>query len=185
MHVPISLPAETVQRSANKLGDRAEKEYDMAHILVDGIVSDIHRGSETVGGGSTIRGTGTIQVGTNQMMTMRIGNRVAELKSKSIFVVKDGERVIAAGTEKQGVLKIGAACNVSAGTSYHPPVTLGWLIVVCSILLGVPFSFILIGVPLLAFGIYMIFVVQGWKKSIAMVEEAVRQAKPLTRASAV
>ncbi len=145
-------------------------------IIVDGIASDIQRGSETVGGGSTIRGTGTIQISSNQMMTMRIGNKVAELKSKSMFAVRDGERVIAAGTDKNGVLKIGAIHNVSAGTYYHPPVMLGWLIVACSMLLGVPFSLILIGLPLLAFGIYMIYVVLGWKKSIAMVEEAASQA---------
>jgi len=151
----------------------------MNQVLVDGIVSDIQRGSETQGGGSTIRGTGTIQVSTNQIMTMRIGNKPAELKSKSMFIVKDGERVIAAGTDKQGVLKIGAACNVSAGTYYRPPVMLGWVIVVCSILLGVPFSFIIIGLPILAFGGYMIYVVLGWKKSIEMVDEAARQAKPL------
>ena len=155
----------------------------MAHILVDGIVSDIQRGSETVGGGSTIRGTGTIQVSTNQLMTMRIGNKAAELKSKSMFIVKEGERVIAAGTEKQGVLKIGAAHNLSAGTYYHPPIMLGWVIVGLSLLLGVPLSFIILGLPLVAFAFYMIYLVQGWKKSLAMVEEAVRQAKPLTATS--
>ena len=155
----------------------------MAQILVDGIVSDIQRGSETVGGGSTLHGTGTIQVSTNQVMTMRIGNKAAELKSKSMFVVKEGERVIAAGTEKQGVLKIGAAHNLSAGTYYHPPIMLGWLIVGLSLLLGVPLSFIIIGLPLVAFGIYMIYMVRGWKQSIAMVEEAARLAKPLTATS--
>ena len=155
----------------------------MGQILVDGIVSDIQRGSETVGGGSTYRGTGTIQVSTNQLMTMRIGNKAAELKSKSMFVVKEGERVIAAGTEKQGVLKIGAAANLSAGTYYHPPIMLGWLIVGLSLLLGVPLSFIIIGLPFVAFAFYMIYLVQGWKKSLAMVEEAARQAKPLTATS--
>jgi hypothetical protein len=149
-------------------------------VIVDGIVSDIQRGSETVGGGSTIRGTGTVQISSNQMMTMRIGNKVAELKSKSMFAVKDGERVIAAGTEKQGVLKIGAIHNVSAGTYYHPPVMLGWLIAGSSLVLGVPLSFIIIGLPLVAFGIYMIYLVLGWKKSIAMVEEAANGAKTLT-----
>jgi hypothetical protein len=157
----------------------------MAQILVDGIVSDIQRGSETVGGGSTLRGTGTVQVSTNQLMTMRIGNKAAELKSKSMFIVKDGERVIAAGTDKQGVLKIGAACNLSAGTYYNPPIMLGWVIVGASLLLGVPLSFIILGLPFVAFGIYMIFMVQGWKKSVAMVEEAVRQAKPLAATSAL
>lgn len=156
----------------------------MPQILVDGIVSDIQRGSETQGGGSTIRGTGTVQVSTNQIMTMRIGNKAAELKSKTMFIVKEGERVIAAGTDKQGVLKIGAARNISAGTYYHPPMMLGWLIVVCSLLLGIPLSFIIIGLPFLGFGIYMIFVVLGWKKSIEMVEEASRQARPLTASSA-
>ena len=155
----------------------------MAQILVDGIVSDIQRGSETVGGGSTIRGTGTIQVSTNQMMTMRIGNKAAELKSKSMFIVKDGERVIAAGTDKHGVLRIGAIRNVSGGTYYHPPIILGWVIIGLSLLLGVPLSFIIIGLPFVAFAFYMLYVVLGWRKSLAMVEEATRQAQPLTATS--
>src|SRR5215475_12080051 len=121
-HVLINLRAETGPKIKNEQARlTAEKEYAMAQqIIVDGIVSDIQRGSETVGGGSTIRGTGTIQVQTNQIMTMRIGNKAAELKSKSMFVVRDGERVIAAGTDKQGVLKIGAAHNLTGGTYYHP-----------------------------------------------------------------
>jgi hypothetical protein len=155
----------------------------MAHILVDGIASDIQRGSETVGGGSTVGGTGTIQVSTNQVTTMRIGNQAAELKSKSMFIVKEGERVIAAGMEKHGVLKIGAARNLSAGTYYNPPIMLGWLIAGLSLLLGIPFSFMLIGLPLVAFAGYMIYLVQGWKKSLAMVEAAALQAAPLSAAS--
>jgi hypothetical protein len=144
----------------------------MAHILVDGIVSDIQRGSETTGGGSSYRGTGTTHVSTTQLMIMRIGKQAAELKSKSMFIVKDGEHVIAAGREKHGVLKIGAARNLSAGTYYHPPIVLGWVLAVACLMLGIPTSFILIGLPFLAFGIYMIYIVLGWRKSLAMVEQA-------------
>src|SRR2546426_9165406 len=92
-------------------------EESMAQILVDGIVSDVQRGSETTGGGGSYRGTGSMQVSTTQLTIMRIGKQAAELKSKSMFHVKDGDRLIAAGRDKNGILKIRAARNISAGTN--------------------------------------------------------------------
>ena len=155
----------------------------MAHILVDGIVSDVQRGTETTGGGSSYRGTGSMQISTSQITTMRIGSKAAEVKSKGMFIVKDGERVIAAGKEKGGVLKIGAARNLTAGTVYHPPVIAVWIAAGASLLLGIPLSLIIIGLPFLGLGIYLIYLALGWKKSIAMVEEASSNAKPLAAAA--
>ena len=152
----------------------------MSPILVDGIVSDVQRGSETTGGGGSYRGTGSMQVSTTQLTIMRIGKQAAELKSKSMFHVKDGDRLIAAGRDKNGILKIGAARNISAGTNYRPPIILGWMLVGASLLLGIPLSFILIGLPFVALGIYMIYTVLGWKKSLAMVEEAARSLQPVS-----
>jgi hypothetical protein len=151
----------------------------MAHIVVDGIVSDIQRGSETSGSGSSYQGTGGMQVATVQLTTMRIGNRAAELKSKSMFIVRNGERVIAAGKEKHGVLQIGAARNLSAGTVYHPPIITGWIAAVAALVIGVPFSFIFIGLPFVAMGIYLIIRSLSWKTSVTMVEAAARNAEPL------
>jgi len=144
----------------------------MPHVLIDGVVSDIQRGSETSGSGSSYGGTGQMRVQTTQLTVMRIGGQAAELKSKSLFIVKDGERVIAAGKSKHGVLRIGAARNMTAGTSYRPPVLLTWFGAALLILLGVPFSLFLIGIPLLLVGIYVAYTAVGWMKSIRMVEAA-------------
>jgi hypothetical protein len=151
----------------------------MAHIVVDGIVSDIQRGAETTGSGSSYQGTGSMQVATTQLTTMRIGNQAAELKSKSIFIVRDGERVIAAGKEKNGVLQIGAARNLSARTVYHPPIIRGWIAAGAALVLGVPLSLIFIGLPFLGVGIYLIIRGLSWKTSMNMVEAAASNAKPL------
>jgi hypothetical protein len=156
----------------------------MSHILVDGPVSDIQRGSETQGSGSTYRGTGSMQVSTTQLTVMRIGTQAAELKSKNMFIVKEGERVIAAGKVKHGVLKFGAARNLTAGTYYHPPIMLGWVIVALCMLLGVPLSFVFIGLPIVGLGVYYLLVVLSWKKSLAMVEAAAATARPLEPAPA-
>jgi hypothetical protein len=157
-----------------------QKEVAMSHILADGPVSDIQRGSETQGAGSTYRGTGSMQVATNQLTIMRIGSQPAELKSKNMFIVKEGERVIAAGKLSGGVLKIGAARNLTAGTGYTPPIMAGWIVVAMSMLLGIPLSFVLIGLPIVGFGIYILILTLGWKKSLAMVEAAARTPRPLT-----
>ena len=150
----------------------------MPHVLFDGIVSDIQRGSETSGSGSSYRGTGQMHVQTTQLTVMRIGGQAAELKSKNLFIVKDGERVIAAGKTKHGVLRIGAARNLTAGTYYHPPVVLAWVGAAVLIVLGIPLSVFLIGIPFLLFGIYIAYMAVGWMKSIKMVEAAARDAKP-------
>jgi hypothetical protein len=154
----------------------------MTHIVVDGIVSDIQRGTETRGSGGSYQGTGSMQVATTQLTTMRIGKQAAELKSKSMFIVKDGEQVIAAGKEKNGVLKIGAARNLSAGTVYRPPIIQGWVGAGAALVVGVPFSFIFIGLPIVGVGIYMIVQCLSWKKSVEMVEAAASHAKPLPAA---
>jgi hypothetical protein len=120
-----------------------------------------------------------MQVETAQVTVLRIGGQAAELKSKSMFIVKEGERVIAAGKLKQGVLKISAARNLTGGTYYYPPMMAGWVAVVTSFLLGVPLSFALIGLPIVGFGIWLLVLVLGWKKCIAMVEAAALTAKPL------
>ena len=144
----------------------------MPQVLVDGIVSDIQRGSETSGSGSSYRGTGQMHVQTTQLTVMRIGGQPAELKSKNLFIVKDGERVIAAGKTKHGVLRIGAARNLTAGTSYRPPVVLTWFLAALLVLLGLPLSVFLIGIPFLLVGIYVAYTAVGWMKSIKMVEAA-------------
>ena len=148
----------------------------MPHVLVDGVVSDIQRGSETSGSGSSYRGTGQMHVQTTQLTVLRIGGQPAELKSKSLFIVKDGERVIAAGKTKHGVLRIGAARNMSAGSYYRPPVVLTWVGAAVLVVLGLPLSALLIGIPFLLFGIYLAYVAVGWMKSIKMVEAAARDA---------
>jgi len=111
------------------------------------------------------------------LTVMRIGGQAAELKSKSLFIVKDGERVIAAGKTKHGVLRIGAARNLSAGTSYHPPVVLAWVLAILLVGLGLPFSIFLIGIPFLLVGIYVAYTAVGWMKSVKMVEVAAGGAK--------
>ena len=148
----------------------------MPHVLVDGVVSDIQRGSETSGSGSSYRGTGQMNVQTTQLTVLRIGGQPAELKSKSLFIVKDGERVIAAGKTKHGVLRIGAARNMSAGSYYRPPVVLTWVGAAVLVVLGLPLSVFLIGIPFLLFGMYLAYVAVGWMKSIKMVEAAARDA---------
>lgn len=149
----------------------------MARIVVDGNVSDIQRGTETHGGGSTTPGGLGIQVHTDQILVMRIGGQAAQLKAKGMFVVKDSERVIAAGKVKDGVMHIGAARNITGGTQYNPPIAMGWLMVGCLFLIGLPFSVIIIGLPFVGLAIYNIFKVLGWKEDVRLVEQAVRDSR--------
>jgi hypothetical protein len=149
----------------------------MPHRIVKGVVTHIERGSETSGAGSSYRGTGRMQVSTDQRLIIRIDGQAAELKSKSMFQIKEGETVLAAGTDKQGTLRIGAIRNLSGGNYYYPPITLVWVAAALSLLVGLPFSLILLGLPFLVLGIYLILVALSWGKSVKMVEEAYRQGR--------
>jgi hypothetical protein len=141
----------------------------MAYTLLDGQVSGLARGSETFGSMRNGRG----MVNSNQMTSFRIGGKPAQLKSKQLIAVADGDRVIAAGKEKSGVLTVDALQNVTAGNHYYQSVTLLWILAVCSLALGVPFSFIIIGLPLVGLGIWAVYMALRVSKNIKMVKEAV------------
>ncbi len=59
----------------------------MAHVLLDGQVSSLARGSETFGAMRAGRGI----VNSNQMTSFRIGGKPAQLKSKQLVAIADGD----------------------------------------------------------------------------------------------
>ena len=141
----------------------------MAYVLLDGQVSSLVRGSETFGAIRAGRGS----INSNQMTSFRIGGKPAQLKSKQLVAITDGDRVIAAGKEKAGVLTVDALQNVTAGNHYYQSAPLLWMLAVCLFALGVPLSFILIGLPLVGLGIWVVIMAVRVRKSIKMVKEAV------------
>ncbi len=145
----------------------------MAIVLLDGQVSGLARGSETFGSGSVSGGKGRMMVVSNQMTSFRIGGKPANLKTKELVAIADGDRVIAAGKDKHGVLQVDAIHNVTAGNHYYQPVTLMWILAAASLALGVPFSFILIGLPIVGLGVWNIIMALRVGKSIKMLKEAV------------
>jgi hypothetical protein len=145
----------------------------MANVLLDGQVSNLARGSETLGSGSMRGGTGRMMIVSNQMTSFRIGGKPANLKTKELVAITDGDRVIAAGKDKRGVLQVDAIHNVTAGNHYYQSVTLLWILAVASLVVGLPFSFILIGLPFVALGVWAIMMALRVSKSIKMLKEAV------------
>ncbi len=141
----------------------------MAHVLLDGQVSSLARGSETFGAMRAGRGI----VNSNQMTSFRIGGKPAQLKSKQLVAIADGDRIIAAGKEKAGVLTVDALQNVTAGNHYYQSAPLLWVLAVCLFALGLPLSFILIGIPVLGAGVWVVIMAVRVGKSVKMVKEAV------------
>ena len=145
----------------------------MAHVLLDGQVSTLARGSETFGSGYMRGGTGRTMVVSNQMTSFRIGGKPAQLKTKELVAITDGDRVIAVGKDKAGVLRVNAIHNITASNHYYQPVILLWILAVCSLAIGLPFSLILIGLPFLGLGIWAVITALRVRKSIGMVKLAV------------
>jgi hypothetical protein len=118
-------------------------------------------------------GKGRMMVISNQMTSFRIGGKPANLKTKELVAITDGDRVIATGKDKRGVLQVDAIHNVTAGNHYYQPVVLMWILAVCSLVLGLPFSLFLIGLPIVGLGVWNIIMALRVGKSIKMLKEAV------------
>lgn len=150
----------------------------MPRIVADGLVSDIQRSTEIrTGGSDRPGGVGKIER-TEHLLVMKIGSQVAQLKSPHFFAVTEGERVVAAGKVKDGVLKIGAVHNLTAGTQHNPPIAMGWTMAGLLMFLGLPSSVILIGIPFVGLSIYNIVRTMGWQKDLRLVTQAAREARP-------
>ena len=76
--------------------------------------AEMHGRSSNVIGNANI---GAGQTMTEQMMLFEIEGQMVQLKSKSMFPIKDGDIVAAAGKRKKGIIKARAVTNVTRNMS--------------------------------------------------------------------
>lgn len=89
--------------------------------------------------------------------SFRIENLPARLKSGNHNSYSNGDRVTAVGKIKNGTLVVYAIKNETTGAHDEAQITIPIILGVCMLVLGIPLSFFIIGLPLLVFGIITLY----------------------------
>lgn len=138
--------------------------------VVSGMVTDVSRGSDnSYAAGQPFQNPVAIK---NQLVSMRLDKKPVLFRTRTFPSISDGDRVAAAGAEKNGTLEALALRNLTTNSVYYPPTTMAF------ILSGV---LIVVGIPLIAaFGLGLICIgIGGWVIWKAL---RVRKAVELLRA---
>ena len=93
---------------------------------------------------------------TAHSWAFRLNNRPAIFKQRQTASFADGDEVTAIGEEKNGTFMIYCCRNESTGATYESSGTIMLVLSIMVIALSIPLCFILIGIPLLAFGIWFL-----------------------------
>jgi hypothetical protein len=138
----------------------------MALETLAGKVDKLHQSTETSGHIAGNRGYVSGNVSSQQVMSFRLDGKPVQLKLKNAFGLSDGDDVAVSGKSKNGTLHALAVFNASTGASDSQPTTL--LTVVGSLLfvLGIPLSFLIIGIPILLLGGVVAY--QGYRNTQAV-----------------
>lgn len=120
---------------------------------LSGPVSGIRHSTETRG--TVGRNGGSVKTG--QVIAFRVGERSAQIKLTDVPDIRDGDEVTLAGREKNGVFKALALRNDKTRAVYSIPTTVGYLMGVTLIALGVMTLVFLIGVVFLAGGLWTLY----------------------------
>ncbi|MBB1438263.1 hypothetical protein H5202_06125 [Shewanella sp. SG41-4] len=139
---------------------------------IEGEVSKISNTSETVGE-VTARGpivSGRIE--THQHTYFRVNGKVCKYKSRDGLPLSDGDEVIASGFQKNGVIEVCSFYNKTTQTIKSVSSLSAYAYGLMLIVLGIPLSFIYIGVPIVLGGILIIYLGIKASECISLVTAA-------------
>jgi len=137
--------------------------------------AEMHGRSSNVVGNANI---GAGQTMTEQMMLFEIDGQMVQLKSKSLFPIKDGDIVAAAGKRKKGIIKARAVTNVTRNMSVRSYGSLIGGKLITSILIALIVSIFIFTIPLGILVMVIYFVdTSGAAKAAASVKVAINNYK--------
>ena len=119
--------------------------------ILSGEVS--HLSTTSTVSGSVRRGKGNVS--TSHKTDMRVDGQAAVFNAS--VNIADGDKVTLVGKTKNGEFRARALRNEETGVVYSGMTTLAYIIGGLCVIAGIPGSFIIIGIPLLAAGIWLIF----------------------------
>ena len=138
----------------------------MAITTLTGAVSGIRHSTETRG--TVGRNGGSVKTG--QVIAFRVDDRSAQIKLADVPDIRDGDQVTLAGSDKNGVFKALALRNDKTGAVYSIPTTVGYLMGVTLIALGVMTLFILVGVVFIAGGAWTLYEAYNYTRAANMLK---------------
>jgi hypothetical protein len=138
----------------------------MALTTLSGTVTGIRHSTETVG--QIGKNGGSVQTG--QVMAFRVDERSAQIKLKDMPDLRDGERVTLAGRAKNGTFRALALRNDQTRAVYATAAWPGYVMGGLMVALGIPFSFVLIGLPFLVIGLYTLYQAYSYSQAEKMLQ---------------
>jgi hypothetical protein len=125
--------------------------------LLTGTVSSVRHATETSGAISGSGGRVSGSVNTRHVCTLRVADVPARIKLPGATNLNDGDVVTLAGDRKADGFQGYALRNETTGTLHSYATWPGYLAGGLAVLLGIPFSLILIGIPILILGVVFLW----------------------------
>lgn len=140
----------------------------MSMETLSGEVSQVRHSTETSGAISGSRGRVRGSVSTSHVCTMLVGKVPITMKLPGATNLNDGDIVTVVGLRKPAGLKGIVLRNESLGTLHHSPTWVGYVLATLLLMLGIPLSFVIIGLPFLGIGIYILYLSIQQTKAIGL-----------------
>jgi len=107
-----------------------------------------------------------------QLVTFRLNGKPVRIKVHESASISEADRLIAAGTEKQGTLEALAIKNVTTGAIHHNPYQLPLYGGIAALVLSIPMIFILIGLLTAPIAAWVVWRSLQIKNAVTMVASA-------------
>jgi hypothetical protein len=107
-----------------------------------------------------------------QLVTFRLNGKPVRIKIQESASISEGDRLIAAGDEKQGTLEALAVKNLTTGAIHHNPYHFPLYGGIAALVISIPMIFILIGVLTAPIAGWLIWRGLRIKNAVAMVNSA-------------
>lgn len=133
--------------------------------------------------GGTRRYGRNVQASTTHHVNLMLDGRPVLFSGSTPGVLRDGDEAVLGGVVKNGVLKASAYRNLTNGASHKASSTLLMIMGVIFIVVGIPFTLLLIGFLFVGIGIFLVVLANHYGKINKLVEQAATGA-PAAAASA-
>lgn len=144
---------------------------------LSGPVSNLQFSSETSGQIQGSHGRVSGNVHTKQVVTFRVDGKPAQIKLLGQPSLNEGDVVVLSGKQKNGTFHARAMRNETTGAIDHRPATPSLVLGGLFLVIGLPLSMVIIGLPFVAVGAYNIYDGLQTRKAI----EAARTAPKVVR----
>jgi hypothetical protein len=108
--------------------------------------------------------------------SFRIGNRPALLQLNGTARIREGDLVTIAGHERSYAFVGYALANHTTGATYAPVAWPYYFLGGALVLVGIPLSTILVGIPLFAAGVWLVYVARRNARALELLASSPRSA---------